>query len=200
MITGIERHGFGVRHQVSVDSETECVGVFDVAAAVVDDGLEQREARCDVVIGDGAGGLLGEGQGDAAIGCAVASPTAGLVTGKAVFGNGVGADVDRIDRIVLHQGAVDSQSESVGVGDVAAVVVDDGLDHLDSRGYVVVGDGAGRRLPQGQRDGVAIVLGAADANPVAGGIAGRAAALGQVIRACLESRGVGDTGARTAES
>ena len=86
------------------------------------------------------------------------------------------ARIQGVGRIVQHGATIDPQSERIRVGGGAAVVVDDGLDDLQSRRDVVVADGAGGRLPQAQRDRVAVVLGAADAVPGARGIAGRAAA------------------------
>ena len=48
-------------------------------AVVVDHGLHQRQGRRDVVVGDGAGLVLGQGQGDRAVAGTVGAPDGGRV-------------------------------------------------------------------------------------------------------------------------
>ena len=198
MVAGVECIGRIVDYRGAVDAQAESIGVGLDAAVVVDDGLDDLQGRRDVIVRNRAGGLLGQGQSDAAIGCAVAAPQTGLVSRQAVLGHGVGAGVERIYRVVQHRGAVDSQTEGIGVGLGAAIVVDDALDHLQRWRDVVVGDGTNGHITQCQRDGVAVVLGAAYAVPVTGGVT-RRAALGQIVGTGLETGAIGDTRTVAAE-
>lgn len=63
--------------------------------------------------------------------------------------------IEVIARVMQHRTAIDLQAKGILIGDGAAVVVDDGLDHRQGRRDVVVDDGAGGRLTQRQaQDGM----------------------------------------------
>jgi len=68
----------------------------------------------------------------------------------------VGTGIEGVAYPVQHDATVDLQTKRVLIGDGAAVVVDDGLDHRQAGGVgVVVGEGAGSGFTQHQGDGSA---------------------------------------------
>ena len=142
-----------MEHRSAIDLQAKGVFIGDGTAVVVDDGLDHRQGRRNIVIADGAGGILVQGQRDGAIGIAISAPASCLVAGKAVFGHRVKPGIERVSGIVQHASAINFQTKGIFIGDGATVVVDDGLDHRQCRRTVIIGDGANGVLVQGQRDG-----------------------------------------------
>ena len=157
--------------------------------------LAQVQLRCDVVVGDRAGGLAADADGDlvlvgaGALAAADAAPVRGRVAGGAAGlrqrpGVGqqraVGVDRGRA-REVVGAGAVGVQGPGRGER-TAAVVVGDLLAQVQLRCDVVVGDRAGGLAADADGDLVLVgagALAAADAAPVRGRVAGGAACLRQ---------------------
>src|SRR5207244_3029375 len=133
------------------------------------DVLDDGQDRLDVVVGDGAGLGLTEGDGPRAVGRVALGVAGGAALAHRV-GPGVDGDGGRAEerRVAGRGGAVAGHGHGeVGGGRRAPVVVDDVLDHVEGGGLVVVGDGAGLGLTEG--DGTGAVGG--EARGVAGGAA-----------------------------
>ena len=113
MGAGAERVDGIVLYGIAVDAQAKGIGISDGAAVVVDNRLDHLQRRRDVVVGDGASLGLAQRQSDAAVGGAVAAPTAGLVAGQTHLGHGVGAGRDRVGDIVGYGIAVDAQAKGI---------------------------------------------------------------------------------------
>ena len=86
------------------------------------------------------------------------------------------AGIKDVAGVVQHNSTIDPQAKGIGIGCAATIVVDNGLDHRQSRRKVIIGQGADGRISKRQGDGIRIVLYTPHADPGAGAVANRAAA------------------------